>query len=65
MKLVVLGRESLDQLEGWVSELFGDAKNKNLPQNRWDDVQPFSDEDMSTQVFARPVMQTRSLKMYF
>jgi insulysin len=65
MKLVVLGRESLDQLEGWVSELFGDAENKDLPQNRWDDVQPFSDEDMSTQVFARPVMQTRSLEMYF
>jgi insulysin len=65
MKLVVLGRESLDQLESWVSELFADVKNKDLPQNRWDEEQPFSEEDMSTQVFARPVMQSRSLEMYF
>ncbi|KAJ5649213.1 Peptidase M16 core [Penicillium longicatenatum] len=64
-KLVVLGRESLDTLEQWVSELFADVENKNLTQNRWDDVQPFSEADMCTQVFAKPVMDSRSMDMYF
>lgn len=64
-KLVVLGRESLDTLEGWVGELFSNVENKDLPQNRWDDVQPFSEDDMCTQVFARPVMESRSMDMYF
>ncbi|KAJ9302927.1 hypothetical protein DTO271G3_301 [Paecilomyces variotii] len=65
MKLVVLGRESLDQLEQWVAELFADVKNKELPQNRWDHVQPFSEEHLSTQIFAKPVMDSRSLDIYF
>ncbi|KAJ5104328.1 hypothetical protein NUU61_001675 [Penicillium alfredii] len=64
-KLVVLGRETLDVLEQWVSELFADVENKSLPQNRWDDIQPFSEEDLCTQVFAKPVMDTRSMDMYF
>ena len=65
MKLVILGRESLDQLEQWVGHLFAGVRNKDLPQNRWDDVQPFSREDMCTQVFAKPVMDTRSIDIYF
>ncbi|KAJ5621076.1 hypothetical protein N7510_005060 [Penicillium lagena] len=64
-KLVVLGRETLDVLEQWVCELFSGVENKNLTQNRWDGVQPFSEEDMCTQVFAKPVMDTRSMDMYF
>lgn len=64
-KLVILGRETLDVLEQWVTELFADVENKNLPQNRWDDVQPFSEADMCTQVFAKPVMESRSMDMYF
>lgn len=65
MKLVVLGRETLDELEQWVGELFADVKNKDLPPNRWDDAQPYTAEDMSTQVFAKPVMDVRSLDIYF
>lgn len=64
-KLVILGRETLDVLEKWVWELFADVENKNLPQNRWDNVQPFSEADMCTQVFAKPVMESRSMDMYF
>ncbi|KAJ5908683.1 Peptidase M16 core [Penicillium taxi] len=64
-KLVVLGRESLDTLEEWVAELFADVQNKDLEQNRWDDVQPFSEKDMCTQVFAKPVMDSRSMDLYF
>ncbi|PGH09771.1 insulysin [Blastomyces parvus] len=65
MKLVVLGRESLDELEGWVAELFADVKNKDLPQNRWDDVQPYTPTDLQKICFAKPVMDTRSLEIFF
>jgi insulysin len=64
-KLVVLGRESLDTLEQWVDELFSGVENKDLAQNRWDDVQPFTEKDMCTQVFVKPVMDARSMDLYF
>ena len=65
MKLVVLGREKLDELESWVTELFAGVENKDLSQNRWDEVQPYSDKEFLTQVFAKPVMDTRLLDLYF
>ncbi|KAI9368118.1 Metalloenzyme, LuxS/M16 peptidase-like protein [Aspergillus egyptiacus] len=65
MKLVVLGRESLDELEQWVSELFADVKNKDLPQNRWDGIPIWLPDDMCKQIFAKPVMDSRSLDIYF
>ncbi|KAK5154964.1 hypothetical protein LTR04_005901 [Oleoguttula sp. CCFEE 6159] len=65
MKLVVLGRESLDELESWVQELFSEVHNKNLPQNRWDDAPPLSTNELGTQIFAKPVMDSRMLDLYF
>ena len=65
MKLVVLGKEPIDELEAWVVELFAEVPNKNLPPNRWDGVQPYSDKEVLTQVFAKPVMDTRMLDIYF
>ncbi|KAL4805035.1 Metalloenzyme, LuxS/M16 peptidase-like protein [Aspergillus unguis] len=65
MKLVVLGRESLDELEKWVSELFAGVKNKDLPQNRWDGIPIWLPNDMSKQIFAKPVMDSRSVDLYF
>lgn len=65
MKLVVLGRESLDELESWVGDLFAGVRNKDLPQNRWDGVQPYSEKEVLTQVFAKPVMDSRSLEIHF
>lgn len=65
MKLVVLGRESLDDLESWVEILFAGVKNKDLPPNRWDGVQPYSENEVLTQIFAKPVMDSRSLDIYF
>lgn len=65
MKLVVLGQEPLDQLESWVGDLFAGVPNKNLPQNRWDGIQPYSKDELLTQVFAKPVMDSRSLDIYF
>ena len=65
MKLVVLGRESLDELESWVGDLFAGVRNKDLPPNRWDGVQPYSENEFLTQIFAKPVMDSRLLDIYF
>ena len=65
MKLVVLGRESLDVLESWVGDLFAGVQNKDLPKNRWDGPQPYSEKEYLTQVFAKPVMDSRMLDIYF
>ena len=65
MKLVVLGKESLDELESWVGDLFADVKNKDLPRNRWDDAEPYSQTELMTQVFAKPVMDQRKIEINF
>ena len=65
MKLVVLGRESLNELESWVADLFAGVRNKDLPKKRWDGPQPYSEAEYLTQVFAKPVMDSRSLEINF
>lgn len=65
MKLVILGRESLDVLEGWAADLFAGVRNKDLPQNRWEDETPFGEKDLLTQCFAKPVMDSRQLDLSF
>ncbi|KAG5930400.1 hypothetical protein E4U42_001646 [Claviceps africana] len=65
MKLVVLGRESLDVLQKWVVELFSAIENKKLPPNRWADEEPFRQTDLGTQCFAKPVMDSRELNLIF
>jgi len=64
MKLVVLGRENLDVLEKWVSELFSAVPNKKLEPNRWTTELPLRKEDLGIQVFAKPVMDSRELSIY-
>jgi insulysin len=53
MKLVVLGRESLDTLEAWVEDIFAEVPNKNLSQSRWD-MPVYTENELLTQTFARP-----------
>jgi insulysin len=65
MKLAVLGRESLDELEGWVQELFSPIPDQNLPQNRWDHVAPLTERELGMQIFAKPVCETRSMDLTF
>ncbi|KAI9803791.1 MAG: hypothetical protein M1825_001671 [Sarcosagium campestre] len=65
MKLVVLGRQPLDELEDMVNELFSPIPNKDLPQNRWDDEQPLTEKELLTQISARPVMESRTLSLVF
>jgi len=65
MKLAVLGRESLEQLQSWVVELFSDVENKQLPKLRWDNMRIYGQDEIGTQIFTRPVMDTRYLDLYF
>lgn len=65
MKLVILGREPLKTLEAWAADLFAGVRNKNLPQNRWEDEVPYGPKDLLTQCFAKPVMDSRSLDLSF
>lgn len=65
MKLVVLGRESLDILEEWVVDFFSGIKNKDLPQLRWETEQPYGKAELATQCFAKPVMDSRLLDLSF
>ena len=65
MKLVILGRENLDTLESWAEELFTPIVNQDLPRNKWNEVEPYTDEELTTQIFAKPVFDMRSLDIYF
>ena len=65
MKLVVLGKEKLDELEEWVGELFAGVHNKDLPRNRWDTLQPYTNEQLGTILYAKPVMDSRMLEIHF
>lgn len=65
MKLVILGRESLDVLQNWTVEYFSDIVNKNLSQNRWTEEAPFRESELGIQWFAKPVMDSRELSLVF
>ena len=65
MRLVVLGRESLDQLQGWVEDLFTDVYNQDLPRLKWDGIPAQTQEELCTQIFVKPVMDQRMLDISF
>lgn len=65
MKLVVLGREPLDALQNWVVDLFSAVKNQDLPPNRWDDVTAFPPDRLGKIIYAKPVMDSRTLELSF
>ncbi|CAK7218316.1 hypothetical protein SEUCBS140593_003506 [Sporothrix eucalyptigena] len=65
MKLVILGRESLDTLQEWTTELFSAIPNKHLAPNVWPDEVPYSPEYLGLQTFVKPVMDSRDLHLRF
>jgi len=65
MKLVILGREDLDTLEEWAEEIFSKVPNKDLPRLRWGHVPVYTEKELLTLTFAKPVFQTRSLELIF
>jgi insulysin len=53
MKLVVLGREPLEQLEQWVVEKFAAVKNKNLKAPDFPG-QPFTEKELQVIRYLNP-----------
>ncbi|KAI7901194.1 Metalloenzyme, LuxS/M16 peptidase-like protein [Cokeromyces recurvatus] len=64
MKLVVLGRESLDQLTEWVVEKFSDVVNKNISVPSFPG-HPLTNNELLKQVFIKPVKKCRILGINF
>ncbi|PWY80090.1 hypothetical protein BO83DRAFT_459862 [Aspergillus eucalypticola CBS 122712] len=65
MKLVVLSKEPLQELEGWVQELFSKVPNKNLHRLRWDGIPVLTESELTTQIFVKPVTEQRQLNIDF
>ncbi|CAO1621115.1 unnamed protein product [Jaminaea pallidilutea] len=64
MKLVVLGREPLDQLNDWIVDKFSGVRNKGLAAPTFPES-PLGKEQMSTQIFFRTVKDIRMLDVTF
>ncbi|XP_019877386.1 insulin-degrading enzyme isoform X4 [Aethina tumida] len=64
MCLAVLGKESLDELEEMVTELFATVEDKNVTAPRWEE-HPFDDEHFKTLVYISPVKDVRNLNIVF
>ncbi|KXJ87314.1 metallopeptidase [Microdochium bolleyi] len=65
MKLCVLGKEPLDTLQQWAVDMFSDIPNKDLPQNRWDDIPLWSEVQLPRRVYTNPIMDIRQLRVSF
>ncbi|XP_044760344.1 insulin-degrading enzyme [Coccinella septempunctata] len=64
MSLAVLGKESLDELEATVVELFHNVENKNSPLPEWSDA-PFNEGHFETCTYIHPVKDVRNLNIIF
>ncbi|XP_014603217.1 PREDICTED: insulin-degrading enzyme isoform X1 [Polistes canadensis] len=64
MSLCILGKESLEELERIVVNLFSEVKNKEIEIPVWSE-QPFAEEDLANIWYIVPIKDTRSLNMIF
>ncbi|KAA8900675.1 hypothetical protein TRICI_006176 [Trichomonascus ciferrii] len=65
MKLVVIGRESLDVLESWVSEKFAAVRNTNRPPPNYQPQQPLTPKQLGKLISVKPVMDSKNLMLNF
>ena len=64
MKLVIIGSDSLETLEGWAREKFGAVVNKKLPVPASAfNGQPFTSEHLCRQFFVVPVQDLKMVTM--
>jgi insulysin len=64
MKLVVLGRESLDTLEAWTRQIFSAIPERSTARSRWQ-TPIYTSTQLVTQTFVRPVHELRLLQFQF
>eukprot|EP01102_Stenamoeba_stenopodia_P010549 TRINITY_DN3195_c0_g1_i1.p1 TRINITY_DN3195_c0_g1~~TRINITY_DN3195_c0_g1_i1.p1 ORF type:complete len:473 (+),score=107.38 TRINITY_DN3195_c0_g1_i1:22-1440(+) len=65
LKLVVLGRESLDELERWVKEIFMLVPNNNRQIPNFSGIPVFRPEDYGLEFFIVPIKNIQRLEVYF
>ncbi|CAG9815290.1 unnamed protein product [Phaedon cochleariae] len=64
MCLAVLGKESLEELENMVVELFSSVSNKNVVEPKWSE-HPYGEDQFKTAVYISPVKDLRNLNIVF
>lgn len=64
MKLVLIGRESLDTLQDWTADLFSPIKNTNKPKPEYD-VPVLTDKELGILIQAKPVKESKRLLFRF
>ncbi|KAI9333580.1 Metalloenzyme, LuxS/M16 peptidase-like protein [Obelidium mucronatum] len=64
MKLAVLGKESLDQLQTWVEEKFSSIANRNVTPAEYLE-NPMGPNQLKTLIRVRPVKDTQMLTLLF
>ncbi|KAJ3020429.1 UNVERIFIED_CONTAM: Insulinase (Peptidase M16) [Siphonaria sp. JEL0065] len=64
MKLAVLGKESLDQLQIWVESKFSEIINKNVATRKFTE-NPLGHEELGKLIRVRPVKDTQTLTLSF
>jgi secreted Zn-dependent insulinase-like peptidase len=65
MKLAVIGRESLDELQKWVVPLFSTVRNTQQPPHFMPPVPAFPPSTMATVLKVVPVKEMRRLSLGF
>ncbi|KAK9454555.1 Metalloenzyme, LuxS/M16 peptidase-like protein [Dipodascopsis uninucleata] len=64
MKLVILGREPLEQLEQWAVEKFSAVRNSGIAAPKFEES-PLTQRELKKQIFAKPVMDEHALELTF
>lgn len=64
MTLCILGKDSLDELENMVVDLFSEVQNKEIEIPVWPE-HPFKDEHFRTTWYIVPIKDTRNLDILF
>lgn len=64
MTLVILGKESLDDLEKLAKSLFLSVENKNVDRPEWNE-HPFGPEHLQIKGYVVPIKDTRSINITF
>mmetsp|Transcript_23631 Transcript_23631/g.37719 ORF Transcript_23631/g.37719 Transcript_23631/m.37719 type:complete len:1069 (+) Transcript_23631:271-3477(+) len=65
MKLVVVGRDSLDQLQAWVEKYFSDVQNTGIGIPTYGPMAttPFSENEIGRRIDVVPVKELRSIEL--
>ncbi|KAF9388399.1 Insulinase (Peptidase M16) [Mortierella sp. AD011] len=64
MKLVILGREPLDQLTNWAIEMFSAIRNLGISPPAWTNP-PWTAKELLNTCYIKPVKDVRSLEIKF